>query len=60
VLQNLATWAICSVLVLTLDTSTKGMCLLFFIDSKKQKIILMAKQTESYIPGRKYVNWLLQ
>jgi hypothetical protein len=36
------------------------MCLLFFIDSKKQKIILMAKQTESYIAGRKYVYWLLK
>jgi hypothetical protein len=59
-IQNLATWAICSVLVLTLNTSTKGMCLLFFIDSKKQKIMLMAKQPENYIPGRKYVNWLLK
>jgi hypothetical protein len=58
--QNLATWAIHSVLVLMLNMSAKGMCLLFFIDSKKQKVFLMAKQTESYVPDRKCVNWLLK
>ena len=35
--QNLATWMTCSVLVLTLNAIIKGMCLLFFIDSKKTK-----------------------
>ena len=59
-LQNLTTWVICSMHVLTLNASTKGMCLLFFMDSKQPKIILIVEQTESYIPDRKYVNWLLK